>query len=159
MLAAARSAGLDLATAYSRLTVLSSRRIALIRLGIAVTIALAALAAHAHVLAPGRALDLALALGLAFVAPSLALALLLPQRVTSLAGFTALAVGAATLAAVHWNDMQAPVGAELWNDALVASLGSLAAGTFAALILPNRRRRAFNAHSDPFADLPLDPLE
>ena len=38
----ARAAGLDLATAYARLTVLSSRRIALIRLGMAATIAICA---------------------------------------------------------------------------------------------------------------------
>ena len=78
VLAAARAAGLDLATAYARLTVLSSRRIALIRLGMAATIALCAFASQARILDAGRALDFALALGLAFIAPSLAIALLLP---------------------------------------------------------------------------------
>lgn len=159
VLAAARAAGLDLATAYARLTVLSSRRIALIRLGMAAAIALCAYVSHALVLDVGRALDLALALGLAFVAPSLAMALWLSSRASSPAAAAALAAGVATLAARHWKDLHAPQGAELWNDALLAAAASLAAGLLVALIVPARRRRIFGALSDPFADLPLDPLD
>ena len=159
VLAAARAAGLDLATAYARLTVLSSRRIALIRLGMAATIAICAFASQARILDAGQALDFALALGLAFIAPSLAIALFFPSRASPPAAFAALGAGLAMLAARHWNDIRPPEGAELWNDALLVAVASLAAGLLAALIVPGRRRRSFGGHSDPFADLPLDPLE
>ena len=79
---AARAAGLNLAVAYARLTVLSSRRSALSRLLMIATVALSlVLLERANAIA--RPLDLALALQLAFVAPSLFLALMLPRRAGS----------------------------------------------------------------------------
>ena len=151
---AARAAGLNLAVAYARLTVLSSRRIALSRLMMIATVALSlALLERANAIA--RPLDLALALQLAFVAPSLFLALMLPRRAGSWSALAAL--GASAGLAGYIFHVAMPAGPEiLMIDALAAGASGLLAGAAVAIALPRRHGFVARAGSDPFADLPID---
>ena len=96
VLGATCAGGIDLATAHSRLAVLSSRRIALNRLAMFAAIAICPWGADMRFLNSGRALFLALAIGLAFVTPCLLLALV--ARPPS--GAAAAALGVALVAAV-----------------------------------------------------------
>lgn len=151
---ASRAVGLNLATAYSRLTVLSSRRIALIRLSMIATAAIS-LALLERTAPLQRPLDLALALQLAFVAPSLFLALLMPRRAGSGSALAALTTSAGLAAYIF---VKAPP--EDWEvamiDALAAGAAGVLSGALVAIATPHRRAYISSPASDPFADLPID---
>jgi Na+/proline symporter len=153
VLGAARAIGLDLATAYSRLTVLSSQRIAWIRLAMVAAIVICPFAMGAPRLADGRALYLALAIGLAFITPSLLLGWI--WRAPTGSALFALAVAAAASVPIG----APPMGMDLLIDALIVGAASLLAGAAFALIFPSRRRRRRPLLSDPYVEVPLDPAE
>jgi hypothetical protein len=154
VLGAARAiGGLDLATAYSRLTVLSSRRIAWIRLAMIGVIAICPFAVGAPRLADGRALYLALAIGLAFLAPSLLLGWI--WRAPTGSALFALAVAAAGSVPIG----PPPRGAALLVNALIIGAASFLAGGAFALIFPGRRKRGRALLSDPFVEVPFDAAE
>jgi cation/acetate symporter len=154
---AARASGLDLASAYSRLTVLSSRRIALIRARALIVIGLCPLAPSVPGFDAGHALYFALAIGLAFVAPSLALSLALPA--SSQSSVAALAVSLAVAAARLRLLDAMPSSPDLLIEGLIAGGAGFVVGAAATLIFPDRRKRATGPLSDPFVDVPLDLLE
>jgi len=154
VLGAARSVGIRLVTAYARLAVLSSRRIALIRLGALFAAALCPFAAHLRGFDEARALYFALAIGLAFATPSLALTWIpaASSRSALVALATSLAVAIARVAA-----QGAPSsGAELLIGAGLAGGVGMIVGVAAALFFPRRTRRPASPRSDPFIDVPLD---
>ena len=153
VLGAARAVGLDLATAYSRLTVLSSQRIAWIRLAMIAAIAICPFAVGAPRLADGRALYLALAIGLAFLTPSLLLGWI--WRAPTGSALFALAVAAAGSVPIG----PPPRGADLLVNALIIGAASFLAGAAFAIVFPGRRKRGRRLLSDPFVDVPLDPAE
>jgi hypothetical protein len=157
VLGATRAGGIDLATAHSRLVVLSSRRIALNRLGMLAMIALCPWGAELGFLNPGRSLYLALAIGLAFVMPCLLLALTARPP----AGAAAVALGVAFVVAVTrfaWIDPTLR-GPHLLVGALIAGVASFAAGVAFTLIFPGAGRLTRRPLADPFVDIPLDGLE
>lgn len=150
---AARAAGLDLTTAYGQLTVLSSRRIALIRVAILAVIAICAYAPSMRGFDASRALYFALATGLALIAPAMTLSW--SPRAGSL---SALAAWAASLAMAAWlyrSHGWPASGAQLLVEALRCATVGLAAGLAVMLILPNRARPN-GRRADPFVDVPLD---
>ena len=153
VLGAARAIGLDLATAYSRLTVLSSQRIAWIRLAMIAAIAICPFAVGAPRLADGRALYLALAIGLAFLTPSLLLGWLF--RAPTGSALFALAVAAAGSVPIG----PPPKGADLLVNALIIGVASFLAGTAYAVVFPGRRKRSRRLLSDPFVEIPFDPAQ
>jgi len=156
-LAASRSTGVDLARAYSRLTVLSSRRIAIGRLTMLAAIALCPIVLTRLALSPERALTLSLAISLTFLAPSLVLALVLPARARSASALVALFASLAALAAELRLDPSGFAGASLLANSLFAGSAGLAAGALAALAFPTREGRRYLPPADPFVDLPFDP--
>jgi hypothetical protein len=157
VLGATRAGGIDLATAHSRLAVLSSRRIALNRLAMFAAIALCPWGADMRLLNSGRALFLALAIGLAFVTPCLLLALV--ARPPS--GAAAAALGVAFVAAVARFAFvgSAPRGPELLIASLVVGAASFATGMAFASIFPGAARRAQPQLADPFVDIPVNGID
>ena len=158
-LAASRATGVDLARAYSRLTVLSSQRIAIGRLTMLAAILLCPLALARLALSPEHALVLSLAISLAFLSPSLVLALALPARARSASALVTLAATVATLALQGRLNPVGFLGAGLLEQALLAGLVGLAAGAFAALVLPTRGGKRHLPHADPFVDMPFDAVD
>jgi hypothetical protein len=158
LLAASRSTGIDLARAYSRLTVLSSQRIAFGRLKMLAVLALSPFAVTKFALTPERALTLALAVSLAFLAPSFVLALALPARARSASALVALLASLAAFAAQAWLDFSVLRGAAILVAALNAAAAGLAGGVFARIVFPARDGRRYLPAADPFVDLPFDPI-
>ncbi len=152
---AARAAGIDLATAYARLTVLASRRLARIRLTMLVVIVLAAVVSGLRLVDPPRATALALALVVALIVPSLILALV--SRGRSPAAFAAFAVG---LAALAWRAFEAGPSVrpgEALIGALIAGATALLAGAVVSVIASaSAGARKIGARADPFIDLPFE---
>lgn len=159
VLAASRSTGVDLARAYSRLTVLSSQRIALQRLTMLLTMALSPFALSELRLTPDRALIVALAVSLGFVAPSLVLALAFRRRGSALMAIVALVSAAGALVVRLQIDPADFAGFGLVNEALAAATVALALGALTALALPSRSAPRRLPPSDPFLDMPFDPAE
>ena len=155
VLGAARAAGIDLATAYARLTVLASRRIARIRLMMLLVIVLAAVVSDLRLLDPPRAIALALALNVALIVPPLVLALVSPGR--SPAAFAAFAAG---LAALAWRYLEAGPSArpsEILIGALIAGAAALLVGAaVGAFVAGAAGARTNGARADPFSDLPFE---
>ena len=156
VLGATRAGGIDLVTAHSRLAVLSSRRIALNRLGMFVTIALCPLGADLRFLNSGRPIFLALAIGTAFVAPSLALALIAkpPVGAASVALGVGLLVAVAGVAAMG----AASSGPVLLIGSLVVGVASFVAGAAFSSMFPDGRR-AQRQLADPFVDIPFEGID
>jgi hypothetical protein len=152
---AARAAGIDLSTAYARLTVLASVRLARIRLTMLAVIVLAAVAADHRLIGPPAALTLALALNLALIAPALVLGPISGGR-----SWTAAAALAAGLAVLAWRryGVAAPFApSDLMISALIAGAAALLAGAVVGVIAPARGgARKGGARSDPFVDLPFE---
>lgn len=157
VLGATRAGGYNLVSAYSRLTVLSSRRIALNRAGMLAIIALSALAGEMRLLDTVRALDLALAIGLAFVTPSLLLAMI--SRTPSGAALAALGTGLAAAVARSARFEPMPSAPDLLISAAIVGAASLVVGAAFALLFPQAPRLGPRAIADPFVDLPLDGVE
>jgi hypothetical protein len=157
VLGATRAGGIDLATAHSRLAVLSSRRIALNRLAMFAAIAICPWGADMRFLNSGRALFLALAIGLAFVTPCLLLALVARPP----GGAAAAALGVALVAAVARFAFMgsAPRGPELLIGSLIVGAASFVTGMAFALIFPSAAGRARPQLADPFVDIPLDGID
>jgi hypothetical protein len=155
---AARAAGVDLATAYSRLTVLASQRLARIRLMMLGVIALAAVVSDHRLVDPARAIVLALGLIVALIVPSMALALL--SRGRSSAALAALAAG---LAALAWRVLPAGPSAnagEILIGALVAGAAALLVGAVVGVIAPGAAgAQKTGARADPFIDLPFAAMD
>ncbi len=155
-LVASRAAGLDLTRAYSRLTVLSSRRVAFSRLTMLATIALAPAALSRAALTPDRALTLALAISLAFLAPSLLLGLTLRTRGSSLTAAAAI-VAASMTAAMRIEFHGASIsGPDALDAALSAGAVGLVCGAVVALVFPDRGGAGRLPAADPFAETPFD---
>ncbi len=148
---AARGSGVDLSAAYARFAVLASRRIALSRLAMLLTIGGSAIAVDRGLVDPPRALAWALGLNLALVFPAVALAL--AERGGSRSAAALLATAAITFGAglgPGWRDAAAQ---QILTDALVAGALGLLAGAMVALF---ERREVLDApRFDPFADLPF----
>jgi len=153
VLGASRGLGVDLATAYARLSILASARIARTRLMMLAVVALAAYATDARIVDPARAIVVALAVNLAFVTPGLILAAV--SRFRSPAAFASLAAALATLVRLGVGRSTPP--RELLVAALVAGAVSLIAG-FAVGALASWRFEAQRrtARADPFSDLPFE---
>lgn len=158
VLAASRATGVDLARAYSRLTVLSSQRIAINRLAILFTIVLCPYALTLFRLSSDEALMLALTGTLALLAPSMILAFALPKRASSASALFAIATAAGALAAQIRVNPASFASFGMINDALIAGLAGLVLGVLVAVVLPARGRRHLPA-ADPFVDLPFDPVD
>ncbi|MGD1036260.1 MAG: hypothetical protein ABR878_03520 [Roseiarcus sp.] len=155
---AARAAGIDLATAYARLTVLASRRLARIRLMTLVVIALSAVVSDLRLVDPPRALALALALNVALIVPSLVLA-----AVSSGRSSAALAAMLAGLAVLAWRGFEAGPSADLSEilvGALIAGATALLIGAVVGVFAPEAAGAQKNrARADPFVDLPFEATE
>jgi hypothetical protein len=155
---AARAAGVDLATAYSRLTVLASQRLARIRLMMLCVIALAAVVSDLRLVDPARAIVLALGLTVALIVPSLALALV--SRGRSSAAVAALAAG---LVALAWRVLPAGPSAnasEILIGALIAGAAALLVGAVVGVIAPGAAgAQKTGARADPFIDLPFAAMD
>jgi hypothetical protein len=155
---AARAAGVDLATAYSRLTVLASQRLARIRLMMLCVIALAAVVSDLRLVDPARAIVLALGLTVALIVPSLALALV--SRGRSSAAVAALAAG---LVALAWRVLPAGPSAnasEILIGALIAGAAALLVGAVVGVIAPGAAgAQKTGARADPFVDLPFAAMD
>ncbi|MGD0763877.1 MAG: hypothetical protein ABR929_11960 [Roseiarcus sp.] len=155
---AARAAGVDLATAYSRLTVLASQRLARIRLMMLCVIALAAVVSDLRLVDPARAIVLALGLTVALIVPSLALALV--SRGRSSAAVAALAAG---LVALAWRVLPAGPSAnasEILIGALIAGASALLVGAVVGVIAPGAAgAQKTGARADPFVDLPFAAMD
>jgi hypothetical protein len=156
-LGATRARGFDAATAYSRLSVLASRRIAMNRLGILATIGICAAASHFRWLDPSRALYLALAIGLAFVSPSLTLAR--GGRGGSGAAAAALAISLAVAASRLGRAAAFPDGPVILEYAAIAGFAGLAGGALFAFLFPKARHTRVPPIADPFVDVPLEGLD
>jgi hypothetical protein len=158
VLGAARAAGVDLATAYARLTVLASQRLARIRLMMLCVIVLAAVVSDLRLVDPVRAIALALALTVALIVPSLALALV--SRGRSSAALAALAAG---LAALAWRVVAAGPSAnlsEILIGALIAGAGALLVGAVVGAFAPGAAgAQKTGARADPFVDLPFAAMD
>ena len=155
---AARADGLDLRTAHARLTVLASRRLALMRLTMLLVIVLAALACDLRLVDPPTALILALALNVALIAPALVLAAI--SRGGSMTAFAALATGLAVLASRYFQAGPPAAPGDILIDALIAGAMALLAGAFVSVITPRAGRgRIERALPDPFVDLPFEATE
>jgi hypothetical protein len=158
VLGAARAAGIDLSTAYARLTVLASRRIARIRLTMLAVIALAAVVSDLRLVDPPRAMTLALALDVALIVPSLLLALVSGGR--SPAAFAAVAAGLAVLAQRGFAAGPSARPAEILIGALIAGATALLVGAVVGLFTPRAAgARKIGARADPFSDLPFEANE
>jgi hypothetical protein len=152
---AARAAGIDLFTAYSRLTTLASQRLARIRLMMILVIALSAVASDMRLLEPQRAILLALSLNVALIAPSLILGLI--PRGRSLAGFAALLTGAAGFA---WRNFEMTPSWEprkMLIDALISGAAALLVGAVIGVFASGARK--YGARADPFVDMPFEAAE
>ncbi len=158
VLAASRATGVDLARAYSRLTVLSSQRIAINRLAMVVAIALCPFALTWLKLSGVRALALALAGTLSFLAPWIILALALPKRASSVSALFAFLTAAGALISQYSVNPASFAGIGVVVDALAAGTAGLILGVLGALVLPGRGRR-FLPEVDPFVDMPFDPVD
>ncbi len=158
VLGASRAAGVDLATAYGRLAVLASARIARARLMMLTVIAIATAASDARLLTASQAIVLALSLNLALVAPSLALAA--ATRWRSPAAYAALAAGSTALAELALRIGVKATPREILVSGLIAGAAALiagvAAGAGAAWVFGPQRRVA---RADPFSDLPFEANE
>jgi cation/acetate symporter len=155
VLGAARAAGVDLAAAYTRLTVLASARIARTRLMMLAVIALATVVSDARILDPARALALALAITLALILPSLIIAA--TTRWRSPAAFAALATGVAELGRVGLAGGPSVGERDLLIGALIAGAAALLVGAavgLAVAIAFGVQKRVTRA--DPFGDLRLE---
>ncbi|HEY1941619.1 MAG TPA: hypothetical protein VGH40_05790 [Roseiarcus sp.] len=155
VLGASRAAGVDLATAYGRLAVLASARIARARLMMLTVIAIATAASDARLLSASQAIVLALSLNLALVAPSLALAA--ATRWRSPAAYAALAAGATALVELALRVGVKATAREILVSGLIAGAAALIAGVVAGAgaawaFGPQRRV----ARADPFSDLPFE---
>lgn len=155
---AARAAGIDLATAYARLTVLASARLARIRLMMLAVIVLAALVSDLRAIDPPTAMVFALALNVALIAPSLILASISPGR--SSTAFAAIAAGLTVLA---WRRIEAGPSAgnrDLLIGALIAGAAALLFGAVVGAIAPvPAGARKVGARADPFVDLPFEAAD
>jgi cation/acetate symporter len=158
-LAASRAVGIDLARGFGRLAVLSSRRIAVGRLTMLAVLSLCAVALTRLPLTPERSLILALAISLAFLAPSLALALALPGRARSATALAALTASLAETAIEATVDPSGFFGSSILEAALIAGGVGLVAGVFAAFAYPSGAKRRDLPASDPFVDMPFDPVD
>jgi xanthosine utilization system XapX-like protein len=149
--AASRPAGFDFARLNSRLWVLASRRMAVVRAATALGALAAAWLAKAspH---PYALFQFALSLWLAFGAPSALLALL-PGRHSG----PAIAALAASLAAAVVGRVAGfgAAGSDLLVGALGAGAAGLAAGVF---VFTFSRQEDMTPARDPFVDLPGEPL-
>ncbi len=158
VLGAARAAGIDLSTAYARMTVLASVRIARIRLMMLAVVVLAAVVSDLGLVHSSRAIALALALNLALIVPSLVLALV--SSGGSSAAFAALAAGFAALA---WRGFAAGASAslsEILIDALIAGAAALLVGAAVGGVAPRAAGTSKRgARLDPFIDLPFEASE
>jgi hypothetical protein len=155
---AARAAGIDLSTAYARLTVLASRRIALIRLMMLAAIALAAVVSDHGLFDPQQAMILALALNIALIAPSLVLASI--SSGGSSAASAALATGLVALAWRYFEAGPSAAPSDILIGALIAGAAALLVGAAVGVIAPRTRRaRDESARADPFVDLPFEAAD
>ncbi len=154
LLAAARAAGLDLRIAYAKLIVLSSRRIARIRLTLVAGIAATVYVAHIEPEASRAAVYGALAIGLAFIAPGLALTLW--RRAASGAASFALACAIVVAIARLYPFAAFPKGPALLAEALLAGVAALTGGLAFAALFPTPEKSNADGRADPFSDLPLD---
>jgi hypothetical protein len=154
---AARAAGVDLSTAYARLTVLASRRIARIRLMMLVVIVLAAVVSDLRLVDPPRAMVLALALNVALIVPSLVLALL--SRGRSPAAFAAVAAGLAVLARRGFEAGPSAEPSEILIGALIAGATALLVGAAVGFFTPGAAERRNGERADPFIDLPFEATD
>lgn len=146
--AAARAVGLDLRRAHTRLWILASRRLAVVRVAVVAGAFLAADAARASA-HPSAPLFLGLALWLAFAAPSLALTAL-PGR-SALPATAALCASVAATALARLLGLAGADGLDLMVGGFGAGLVGFAAGLVAFALHPDPSpRRA----ADPFVDLP-----
>ncbi len=158
VLGAARAAGVDLATAYARLTVLASRRLARIRLMMLLVIVLSAVVSDLRLVDPARAIALALALNVALIVPALALALI--SRGRSPAGFAAFVAGVAMLARRGFEAGPSASPSEILIGALIAGAAALLAGAVVAVFAPGAvGARDNGARGDPFSDLPFEAMD
>jgi Na+/proline symporter len=158
-LAASRAVGIDLARAYSRLTVLSSRRIAVNRLAMLLAIGLSPFVLPRLGLTTDQAVALALAGSLALLAPSLILALALPGRASSLSAILALLTAAGGIAAQAKLDPAGFLRLGVVGEALTLGSLALGVGALAALVIPSRSGRRHLPPADPFVDLPFDTID
>jgi Na+/proline symporter len=159
VLAASRAGGFDLARAYSRLAVLSSRRIAVQRLAMLAAIALSPFALRPLGLGPDRALVVSISGSLAFLAPPLTIALVLGARASSASALVAL-VGAVVVLTVEARfDPAGFAGFGLVEEAFIAAGGALALGALATLLVPARGAPRGQPAADPFVDMPFDPTD
>jgi len=155
----ARAIGLDLTRTHTRLTVLSSQRIALSRLAMLATIAICPFVLRFSEVSAGGALTFALALTLAFVAPSLLLAMTLRSRGSSFVAAGAL-FAASTSWGLSWKVAPAAFHADgVLIQALLAGAAGLAIGAFVALVYPDRADATALPTSDAFAETPFDPVD
>ncbi|MGO4871239.1 MAG: hypothetical protein ACLPGW_11615 [Roseiarcus sp.] len=152
---AARASGIDLSTAYARLTVLASRRIARIRLAMLAVIVLAAVVYDHRLVDPQRAMVLALALNVALIAPSLVLAPL--SSGGSWTAFSALATGLAALAWRYFAAGRSAAPSDVLIGALIAGATALLVGAVVGVIAPRAPgARDEGGRADPFVDLPFE---
>jgi cation/acetate symporter len=154
VLGAARAAGVDLAAAYTRLSVLASARIARTRLMMLAVIVLATVVCDARVLDPARAVALALAVNLALILPSLILAA--TTRWRSPAAFAALATGVAGLGRIGLAGGPSIGARDLLIGSLIAGAAALLVGAAVGLAIAiafGVQKRVTRA--DPFGDLRL----
>jgi hypothetical protein len=155
---AARAAGVDLSTAYARLTVLASRRIARIRLMMLVVIVLAAVVSDLRLVDPPRAMVLALALTVALIVPSLVLALV--SRGRSPAAFAAVVAGLAVLARRGFEAGPSAGADEILIGALIAGATALLVGAVVGVFTPGTAAERRNGErADPFVDLPFEATD
>ncbi len=158
VLGAARAAGVDLATAYARLTVLASQRLARIRLMMLCVIVLAAVVSDLRLVDPARAMTLALAFTVALIVPSLVLALV--SRGRSSAALAALAAG---LTALAWRVVEAGPSADpskILIGALIAGASALLVGAVVGVFAPGAAgAQRSGARADPFIDLPFAAMD
>lgn len=158
VLGAARAAGVDLATAYARLTVLASQRLARIRLMMLCVIVLAAVVSDLRLVDPVRAMTFALAFTVALIVPSLVLALV--SRGRSSAALAALAAG---LTALAWRVVEAGPSADpskILIGALIAGASALLVGAVVGVFAPGAAgAQRSGARADPFIDLPFAAMD
>lgn len=150
--AAARPVGFDFRCANNRMWVLASRRMAVVRAGMALGAVVAALIAKIspHPFAP---FQFGLAVWLAFGAPSAVLAILPGRR----SGPAVAALTAGLLAAGVGRFMGfGAAGADMLVGALGAGAAGLAAGVFVFTLVYEDERAPLR---DPLVELPGEPLD
>ena len=149
LFAASRAVGLDLLRAHKRLSVLASRRMAIVRGGVLLGATVAAVGARLSP-NPSAPLFLAMAFWLAFGAPSLALSSL-PGRKAWPAVAALFASLAAALAGRYAGFGHTTYGPGLLVGALGVGMVGLAAGIVAFALTPVGAQPSLG---DPFVELP-----